>query len=407
MTVFTGTDEQGQTVSYNDHKRYWYLLAYTHSIIVASFYAAFLITGAALWLVMPVIWIFGIVPTIDLLVGEDTHNPPEAVMPAMIKDDFYRFSIYPHFVIAFAMFAFTIFIVGSFALPWWAYLALVISSGIGSGGILTLTHELGHKTNKLDQFMAKIGNALVGYGHFCIEHNRGHHVMVSTPEDPASARMGESIYRFAFREIGGTFARGWHHERERLAKLGHGFWHYKNDVLQSYALSFVIIAICVAVFGPLILAFIVPHHIIGWYTLTQANYIEHYGLLRAKKANGKYERTQPRHSWNTNHLFSNMQLFHLQRHSDHHANPLRPYQVLRNFDDLPSLPNGYLGCYSLAAIPPLWYRIMDKKVMDWAGGDITKVNIDPKAKARLYRKYSPELSLANKEVGSSSAGRAA
>jgi len=394
MSTFTGIDEHGQEVTYKDHKRFWYLYAYFTPALVAAFYIAFIMTGNALWLAAPAAWIFGVIPIIDIVVGGDDHNPPEAVMPAMMKDKFYRFSVYPHFAVAFALFAFTIYIVGSYALPWWAYVSLLLSAGIGSGGILLLTHELGHKTNKLDQLMAKIGNSMIGYGHFCIEHNRGHHVMVSTPEDPASSRMGESIYRFAVREISGTFARGWHHERERLAKMGHGFWHYKNDVLQSYALSLIIIGLCVAAFGPLILLFIVPHHVLSWYTLTQANYIEHYGLLRQKLPSGKYERTQPHHSWNTNHLFSNMQTFHLQRHSDHHANPLRPYQVLRDFPDLPTLPNGYIGCYSLAAIPPLWFKIMDKKVMDWAGGDITKVNVDPKAKARLYRKYGADLTLA-------------
>ena len=390
--IFTGTNDVGETIEYKDHKRFWYLAAYvTPAIYLASFWGYFAFGNNPLFTLVPIFYIFGVTPIVDLLVGEDSHNPPEAVMPAMMKDNFYRFAIYPLIAMIFVVFAVTVWFVGTQSLPWWSYVALVIGSGIYCGGVMTLTHELGHKANKLDQFVAKFGNSVVGYGHFCIEHNRGHHVMVSTPEDPASARMGESIYRFAIREMTGTFERGIFHERERLAKKGYGFWTWRNDVLQSYALTLVIMAICVFVFGPAILLFIVPLYAFGWYTLTQANYIEHYGLLRAKKPNGKYERTQPHHSWNTNHLFSNMQLFHLQRHSDHHANPLRPYQVLRNFDDLPTLPNGYLGCYTLAAIPPLWYKVMDKKVMEWAGGDITKVNVDPKSKDRLYAKYAPAL----------------
>ena len=131
----------------------------------------------------------------------------------------------------------------------------------------------------------------------------------------------------------------------------------------------------------------IPHHAFGWYALTQANYVEHYGLLRQKKANGKYERTQPKHSWNTNHTFSNMMLFHLQRHSDHHAHPQRPYQVLRDFDDVPALPTGYGGCFAVAAVPYFWFKMMDKRVMDWADGDLSKVNVDPKSRARLERKW--------------------
>jgi len=386
--AFIGIDEAGNRVEYKDHKRYWYLFAYVGAFVYfLSFAAYFWLDKNPLVTLIPAVYLFIVIPIIDMLVGEDPHNPPEAVMPEMMKDNFYRFSIYPHILMLWILFAVTVTFVATQDLPIWSYAVLLLSAGIGSGGVLTLAHELGHKSNKLDRFVAKLGSSLIGYGHFCIEHNRGHHVMVSTPEDPASARMGENIYRFALREITGTFARGWHHERERLEKLGHGFWTWRNDVLQSYAITLAIIAVCIAALGPLILLFILPHHFLGWYTLTQANYIEHYGLLREKLPNGKYERTQPRHSWNTNHLFSNMQLFHLQRHSDHHANPLRPYQVLRDFPDLPTLPNGYIGCYSLAAIPPLWYKIMDPKVMEWAGGDLSKVNVDPKSKARLMKKY--------------------
>lgn len=387
MSVFTATDGD-DIVTYRDHKRYWYLFAYTGFAIVMAAFAAFIWLGNnPLWLLTPALYAFVFVPIMDIIIGDDHHNPPEAVMPAMIKDPFYQMSIYPHILTAFILLGTTIYIVGSYDIPLWAFIALLIGIGTSSGGIMTLTHELGHKPGKIPQTLSKIGNALVGYGHFCIEHNRGHHVHVSTPEDAASARMGESIYRFAMRELPGAFVRGHHHEKERLARLGLPYWHWKNDVLQSYALTAAIIAICIAALGPAILLFIIPHHFIGWYTLTQANYVEHYGLLRQKLPNGRYERTQPHHSWNTNHLFSNMLLFHLQRHSDHHANPLRPYQVLRNFDDLPTLPNGYLGCYSLAAIPPLWYKVMDKKVMDWADGDITKVNVAPHARKRLYKKY--------------------
>ena len=142
-----------------------------------------------------------------------------------------------------------------------------------------------------------------------------------------------------------------------------------------------------ALFGPMILLFLVPHHFLAWLALTQANYVEHYGLMRARAANGKYERTQPKHSWNTNHTYSNMLSFHLQRHSDHHAYPQRPYQVLRDYNDVPTLPTGYGGCFAIAFFPPAWFKMMDQRVMDWAGGDITKVNIDPKKKEKLYRKW--------------------
>uniref|UniRef100_UPI00345933BE fatty acid desaturase n=1 Tax=uncultured Bradyrhizobium sp. TaxID=199684 RepID=UPI00345933BE len=127
--------------------------------------------------------------------------------------------------------------------------------------------------------------------------------------------------------------------------------------------------------------FIVAHHFLGWYALTQANYVEHYGLLREKLPNGRYQAVEPRHSWNTNHIVSNLMTLHLQRHSDHHANPMRPYQSLRDFDDIPRLPNGYTGMFGLAAIPPLWFRVMDPKALAWAGGDKSKLNLGDRAAA--------------------------
>ena len=130
------------------------------------------------------------------------------------------------------------------------------------------------------------------------------------------------------------------------------------------------------------------HNFWAWFQLTSANYIEHYGLLREKDDNGRYERCQPHHSWNANYIFSNIVLFHLERHSDHHAHPHRPYQGLRDLPDIPRLPSGYMGCIGMAMIPPLWFKVMDPRVMDWAGGDISKVNLDPKRAETLTRKWS-------------------
>ncbi len=157
------------------------------------------------------------------------------------------------------------------------------------------------------------------------------------------------------------FKRGWRNEAERLTRRGEPVWSVNNEILQGFALTLVVAAGLIALFGWKVAPFIVAHHFLGWYALTQANYVEHYGLLREKLPNGRYQAVEPRHSWNTNHIVSNLMTLHLQRHSDHHANPMRPYQSLRDFDDIPRLPNGYTGMFGLAAIPPLWFRVMDPK----------------------------------------------
>jgi alkane 1-monooxygenase len=128
----------------------------------------------------------------------------------------------------------------------------------------------------------------------------------------------------------------------------------------------------------------------GGFQLTSANYIEHYGLKRKKMPNGRYEKCQPHHSWNSNHLLSNWTLFHLQRHSDHHAYPMRRYQSLRNFDKIPQLPTGYYGMFLLAYVPPLWFRVMDKRVWQAVEKDWDRLNILPgceeQYRARLVTK---------------------
>ena len=279
--------------------------------------------------------------------------------------------------------------VGTQPISWWGLLAITVAIGFADGFAINTGHELGHKRNSLETWLAKIVLAVPAYGHFCIEHNRGHHRDVATPQDPASARMGESIYRFALREIPGAARRAWQIEQARLSRKGVSLLSLHNEVLQSYLITIVLQAGLIVAFGWVMVPFLVVHNVLSWWVLTSANYIEHYGLLRATQVDGKYERCQPHHSWNANHKYSNLLLFHLQRHSDHHANPTRRYQSLRHFENLPSLPSGYYGMYLIAYIPWLWYKVMDARLMTLphVNGDLGKINIDPARQLALHAKY--------------------
>jgi alkane 1-monooxygenase len=387
--VYVAQASDGRTVIYRDAKRYAWLASLSGPVVPMAAIAAYLLLFDAnpLVLLFPLIYTFLVVPTLDWLCGEDTHNPPEEVVALMARDQYYRVLLYFAIGLLYLDFLVVAWFVGTHSLPWWAFLALTLGTGFTSGGAILIGHELGHKQSRLDRIAAQVVNGLVGYGHFCIEHNRGHHVQVATPEDCASSRMGESIYRFMLREIPGALRRGWNAERERLAKLGKSAMSLHNEILQSWSLTAILAIALVAALGVQLIPFILIHHFYSWYGLTQANYVEHYGLLRRKLSSGRYELTEPRHSWNTNHLYSNIVSFHLQRHSDHHANASRPYQVLRDFDDVPRLPSGYPGCFGLAAIPPLWFKIMNPRLLRWAGGDLGKINIDPARKDRLYAQY--------------------
>ena len=373
MIFVAQTAENGQ-IQYRDTKRYLWLISVA-TPCVPGFTAIALMLGAnPLWAFFPVLFYFGFVPLMDIVFGEDGDNPPEEVVEKLAEDQYYRVLLFLSIPILYASFLLAMAAIIWGNLPWWAALMMAVSAGVSSGGGLTMAHELGHKPNKLDQLGAKIILALSGYAHFCIEHNKGHHTQVATPEDPASSKLGESVYAFAFRELPGAAKRGWDAEAKRLTVKGFKVWSWRNDLLQGYAVAGLIAAGLVAIGGLAILPFILIHHFVAWIQLTLANYVEHYGLMRQKRENGRYEPCEPRHSWNTNHIVSNLMLFHLQRHSDHHSNPMRPYQTLRNFDELPRLPSGYPGSFVLAHIPPLWRKVMDPKVMAWAGGDITKTN---------------------------------
>src|SRR5262249_12115428 len=176
--------------------------------------------------------------------------------------------------------------------------------------------ELGDKKEETGRLLAKIALAPVAYGHFYVEHNRGHHVRVATPEDPASSRFGESFYRFWPRTVVGSFRSAWNIERTRLARMGRSPWSWQSDIVQAFALTAVLHGTLLLAFGPCLIPFLVIQAIVGFSELEVVNYLEHYGLLRQRLADGRYERTSPAHSWNSNQLVTNIFLYQLQRHSD-------------------------------------------------------------------------------------------
>ncbi|MGW0883565.1 alkane 1-monooxygenase [Streptomyces sp. NPDC002671] len=258
--------------------------------------------------------------------------------------------------------------------------------GVAGIGINT-AHELGHKKESVERWLSRVALAQTVYGHFCIEHNRGHHVRVATPEDPASARLGESFWRFLPRTVAGSLVSAWRLERTRLARSGKSPWTLRNDILNAWVMSVVLFGALTAAFGPGVLPYLAFQAVFGFCLLEVVNYIEHYGLLRQRMASGRYERCAPRHSWNSDNVASNVFLYHLQRHSDHHANPTRRYQALRHFDDAPELPTGHAGMMLLAYVPPLWRRVMDHRVLAHYDGDVQRANIQPGKRAAVLARY--------------------
>ena len=389
MKGYTGTSPSGEAVFYVDRKRWLWSMSVFYPLLPFLGIWLHAETGDEGWLLLPLFIGYVLGPILDWLFGEDENNPPEQVVAQLDQDPYYRYLTYAVVPLHFVTLIGTAWWAGTQDLSWWAFIGLAVVAGLASGLGINTGHELGHKKSRLERTLSKIVLAVPVYGHFWIEHNRGHHRDVSTPEDPASARMGESIYKFALREIPGAFRRAWEIERERLGRRGRSVWNPDNQILQSMALALALQLGLLFAFGWKMIPFLLIHNVFAWWQLTSANYIEHYGLLRLKGADGKYERCQPHHSWNSNHIYSNLVLFHLERHSDHHAHPLRRYQSLRHFDDLPALPSGYFGCYLLAYVPWLWYRVMDRRLLalPHVDGDLGRVNIDPDRRDSIVARY--------------------
>jgi len=409
---------QAPVTHWRDKKRYLWLFA--------------LVPPTALFVVLPIVWAFNqfgwttasqaffwvgpfliyvLLPALDIKFGRDGQNPPDEVMDYLENDKYYRYCTYifipfQYATVLFGAYAFTAtnlsWLGYDGGLSWVAKIGLALSVGVLGGTGINTAHEMGHKKESLERWMSKISLAQTCYGHFYIEHNRGHHVRVATPEDPASSRFGETFWEFLPRSVWGSARSALGLEAARIRRQGRSPWDPRtwlgNDVLNAWLMSVVFWGVLIAVFGPALIPFVIIQAVFGFSMLESVNYLEHYGLLRQRvdeplarrgstSASGRYERCTPQHSWNSDHLVTNLFLYHLQRHSDHHANPTRRYQTLRSMDGAPELPSGYATLIGVTYFPWIWRRMMDHRVLEHYNGDITKVNISPRRRAKILARY--------------------
>jgi alkane 1-monooxygenase len=415
----SGTIPEGSTEIWQDKKRYLWLFGLVIPSAVFIMYAGWVLTGWSAWFWAGPILILVIVPILDLVFGMDGSNPPDDVIEALEEDRYYRWITLWFLPIQyFGYVTVMAWIAGHNPGDWISSLlgvqdwllaqgasdrlvdpdalsavdkvALAISIGCVGGIGINTAHELGHKKESHERWLSKIALAPSAYGHFYIEHNRGHHVRVATPEDPASSRLGESFYAFWPRTVGGSLKSAWRLEKKRYARKNTHPFRLGNDVLNSWLMSAALFGGVMLAFGVELAPYIVVAAIIGFSLLEAVNYLEHYGMLRQKvgpEGKRRYERVNPGHSWNSNNIPTNVLLYHLQRHSDHHANPTRRYQALRDFKESPVLPTGYAGMIVLALFPPLWRKVMDPKVLEHFDGDVSLANIQPRKRDKVLAKY--------------------
>jgi alkane 1-monooxygenase len=386
---------------WRDPKRYAWLLGLLVPLLPFMAWGLVEATGWGGFWFWGVAFLYVIMPIMDTLIGKDSANPPDSVVKWLEEDRYYRWCTYAFLPLQFAALIGGAWLLARGDLSVIEKIGLALTLGVVNGVGINTAHELGHKRASLERWLSKIALAPTGYGHFFIEHNRGHHVRVATPEDPASSRLGESFYRFWPRTVAGSLRSSWELEVERFARQGKRPWTLRNDMLNAWAMTLVLFAALAIAFGPGILPYLLLQAVFGFSLLEVVNYLEHYGLLRQKREDDPdgYERTRPDHSWNSDNVSSNVLLYHLQRHSDHHAHPMRRFQALRHFDEAPELPSGYGTMIVLAMIPPLWRRVMDPRVLAHYGGDVTRANIHPPARARVLRRYGGGGSGASRTAG--------
>ncbi|QLL09523.1 alkane 1-monooxygenase [Mycobacterium vicinigordonae] len=366
--------------AWRDPKRYLWLLAAAVPGLVAASWLLVKVTGVGLFWWSGPFLAFVVIPVLDHAIGPNRGNPPDEVLARLESDRFYRCATYLYLPNQY----------GSVLLACWIWagggwvtmtfvdkLGLMTTVGLIGGLAINAAHDLGHTREVHERRLSKVALAQTCYGHFFVEHNRGHHVRVATVEDPASARFGEILYAFLPRSVTGGLRSAWTLEAARLARDGKSRWTLRNDVLNAWLISVVLFAVLAVWFRPVVLPWLIGQAIIGIGLLETVNYVEHYGLRRQKLPSGRYERVRPSHSWNSDTVIANVCLFHLQRHSDHHANPLRRYQALRHVEESPQLPSGYSAMIALAMIPPLWRRVMDPRVVAFYGGDVRLTALKP------------------------------
>lgn len=329
----------------------------------------------------------GIIPALDKLIGEYKDNPPDEAIAALENDPYYARVVKLFIPLQYAANLYAGYLASRKDTSLADQLLLGLSMGVVNGVATNTAHELSHKHDKQSHYLSHLALAPTAYNHFRIEHPYGHHRRVATPEDPASAKLGESFWEFWPRTVSGSFKSALEIETRRLKRQGKSFWSKDNELIQGWGMAAAFHASMLALFGKRVLPYLATQALYGITIFEMVNYVEHYGLMRQSLGDGKYARTLPEHSWNNNNVVTNLLLYQLQRHSDHHAFPTRSYQALRHFEEAPQLPGGYASMLLPAMIPAWWFKLMDQRVYDHYQGDLSKANVYEKHRERVYKKF--------------------
>jgi alkane 1-monooxygenase len=334
--------------------------AYLLVFLVPALAAAALAFGG-LWTLATPLFVFGLVPLLELVLPPRPANAPPAVEAARRASRAFDAVLYLTVPVQLGHVLLLMALASNGALAGWELLGATASVGICCGGLgINVAHELGHRPERRHTLTARLMLLSTLYMHFFVEHNRGHHARVATPEDPATARRGETLYAFWWRSVADGFRSAWRMAADLELRRGRRPFGPRNEIVLYVALQATAVAGAAWAFGWRGLLPWLGASLVGILLLETVNYVEHYGLLRSRDARRRWEPVRPVHSWNSDHPLGRVLLFELSRHSDHHANPKRPYALLRSMEGAPQLPFGYPAMLLLAAVPPLFFAVMDR-----------------------------------------------
>lgn len=314
---------------------------------------------------LPIITFFIVVPIAELFFKTDKKNLNKEAALIEKENKLYTLILYATIPIQLLFVGWFFYVIQEINLTTTEITGRILALGVMCGVIgINVGHELGHRNNRLDEFLGELLLLTSLNTHFLPYHNAGHHLNVATPKDAATARKNEVLYLFWMRSHITSYYQAWQSENQRLKASDRNWFHYQNRMVIYTICNLLFLGLIYLLFNPFVFFSFIGAAVFGIILLETINYIEHYGLLRKQLENGRYERVKRIHSWNSDHVIGQVLLFNLSRHSDHHYNGSKHYQLLKTVPESPQMPTGYPGMMLLSLIPPLWFLVMHKKLQE-------------------------------------------
>ena len=340
-----------------------YLFAYT--VPLATLFS---ISSDGIMTFITPIYTFVFIPLLEIILKDKdfSSNYSEKQIENKLTNKIFDYLLYGNIPLVFILLFSGIYILSNNSLMIYEIIGITLSLGIllATNGI-NVAHELGHRKSVTERTLSKLLLIPCLYMHFYLEHNFGHHKNVATPEDPATSKHNQTVYSFWITSVFNQYLNAWNIQKGILDRSNKGFLSINNDMIWYHIIQFAYLFLVYSFFGFQGLIYAIICGVISFLFLETINYIEHYGLVRKKLTTGRYERVQPHHSWNSNHIIGRIVLYELTRHSDHHYKSSKKYQVLENKQSSPQLPYGYPTSILIALFPPLWFKIINPRLKNF------------------------------------------